>query len=92
VIKVLTQYSRELIASAPSGVLGFRIQANTSQAINLNAYLSQSKYVKSNNASVVDGVASLVMKANTGDVDYSTFTAGVRVIVDEGWTIFRKVA
>ncbi|RAQ76650.1 hypothetical protein COH20_010778 [Aspergillus flavus] len=63
-------YTRELIASAPSGVLGFRIQANTSRAINLNA--------------VANGIASIVMKARTGEVDYSTFTAGVRVVVDGG--------
>ncbi|KAL2822402.1 Six-hairpin glycosidase-like protein [Aspergillus granulosus] len=77
-------YTRELIASARFGVLGFRIQANTSQAINLNAYLRRSKYVQEDNASVADGVNSIVMKATTGEVDYSTFTAGVRVVVDEG--------
>ncbi|KOC14505.1 hypothetical protein AFLA70_5g008581 [Aspergillus flavus AF70] len=77
-------YTRELIASAPSGVLGFRIQANTSRAISLNAYLQRSKFVQLNNASVADGIASIVMKARTGEVDYSTFTAGVRVVVDGG--------
>ncbi|CEL09274.1 hypothetical protein ASPCAL12413 [Aspergillus calidoustus] len=77
-------YKRELIASAPPGVLGFRIQADTPQAINLNTYLRRSKYVEDNTASVADGVSSIVMKATTGEEDYSTFTAGVRVVVDEG--------
>ncbi|KAL2847552.1 Six-hairpin glycosidase-like protein [Aspergillus pseudoustus] len=77
-------YTRELIASVPSGVLGFRIHANTSKAINLNAYLQRDRYVQSNNASVADGVNLIVMKATTGEVDYSTFTAAVRVVVDEG--------
>jgi hypothetical protein len=75
---------RELIASAPPGVLGFRIQADTPQAINLNAYLRRSKYVQDNTATVADGVNSIVMKATTGEEDYTTFTAGVRVVVDEG--------
>ncbi|KAL3443206.1 Six-hairpin glycosidase-like protein [Aspergillus insuetus] len=77
-------YKRELIASPPPGVLGFRIQADTPNAINLNAYLRRSKYVQENTASVADGVNSIVMKATTGEKDYSTFTAGVRVVVDEG--------
>jgi hypothetical protein len=77
---------RELIASPPPGVLGFRIQADTPQAINLNAYLRRSKYVQGNTASVADGVNSIVMKATTGEQGYNTFTAGVRVVVDEGET------
>ncbi|EIT82265.1 hypothetical protein AO1008_02647 [Aspergillus oryzae 100-8] len=33
---------------------------------------------------VANGIASIVMKARTGEADYSTFTAGVRVVVDGG--------
>ncbi|KAL4864267.1 hypothetical protein BDV12DRAFT_205848 [Aspergillus spectabilis] len=77
-------YKRELIASAPSGVLGLRIKANTTEAIKLNAYLRLANWVQENNASVDDDVNSIVMKANTGDEDYSTFTAGLRLVVDQG--------
>ncbi|KAL4755765.1 glycoside hydrolase family 95 protein [Aspergillus foveolatus] len=77
-------YKRELIASAPSGVLGFRIQADTAGAVNLNAYLRRSNWVQQNIASIADGVNSIIMKANTAVEDYSTFTAGVRIVVDEG--------
>ncbi|KAL4951928.1 Six-hairpin glycosidase-like protein [Aspergillus filifer] len=76
-------YKRELIASPPPGVLGFRIQADTPQAINLKAYLRRSKYVQDSTASVA-GVNSIVMKATTGEENYTTFIAGVRVVVDEG--------
>ncbi|KAL2863208.1 glycoside hydrolase family 95 protein [Aspergillus lucknowensis] len=77
-------YKRELIASAPSGVLGFRIQADTAGSINLSAYLERENYVQDNTATAADGVNSIVMTANTGDFDYMTFTAEVRVVVDEG--------
>lgn len=77
---------RELIASAPSGVLGFRVQADSEGALNLSAYLRREDWVQENVASVEDGVNSILMSANTAETDYSTFTAGVRVVVDQGKT------
>ncbi|KAH7407964.1 Six-hairpin glycosidase-like protein [Cadophora sp. MPI-SDFR-AT-0126] len=77
-------YTRELISSAPAGVLAYRLTADKARSLNASIYFSRKSFVQESTASVSGEVGSLQMRATSSETDYMYFTAGVRVVVDQG--------
>lgn len=81
---ILTSPRRELVSSAPAGVLAYRLKADKARSLNASIYFSRTSFVEESTASVFGEVGSLQMRARSSETDYMYFTAGVRVVVDQG--------
>ncbi|KIM98718.1 glycoside hydrolase family 95 protein [Oidiodendron maius Zn] len=77
-------YTREIIANHPTGVLAVRLQASQAGQLNVQVSLSRSQYVTSNTASITGGVNSIVMRANSGNSNPISFTAEAQVVASGG--------
>ncbi|KAK6526647.1 hypothetical protein TWF694_005228 [Orbilia ellipsospora] len=78
-------YTRELIASYPHGVLAYRLSGASSGSLSsIKISLSRTNYVSSNTASVSNGIGRIVLRAASGSSNAISFTAEARVVTSGG--------